>query len=140
MPPTVAAARMTISGLAFATHWRTGSWSRRSSSARSTVTGSTFSPARARLIARPNMPPWPAIQMRRFAEVAANRLLSMSDASNPPAHFHRNQIACHHFRHELRKRHLVLPAKFSKRLSGIPLKEIDLRRSEITRVDLDERA
>src|SRR5450631_866867 len=137
MPPTLAAARMITSGLARATHCRTASCSRRSTSRRSTLRISTSSLARRRRIAEPTMPRWPATQIRRlFPECAEG--LSMLQSSDPAAFLHHDQVAGDHFRDELWKSDGVLPAKFLERLAWIAEKEIDLRRTEIARIDLDE--
>src|SRR5579885_3016753 len=134
MPPTFAAARIITSGFCSARHLRTASCSRRSRSLRRTVRSSTSSRSRRRTIADPTMPRWPATQTRRFfpAESIAR--------SNPPALFHDGNIACHHFRNELRECNRMLPAKLFCRFRRIAEKDIDLSWTEIARIDFDKDA
>jgi hypothetical protein len=62
----------------------------------------------------------------------------MFQSSDPAAFLHHDQVAGDHFRDELWKSDGVLPAKFLERIAWIAEKEIDLRRTEIARIDLDE--
>src|SRR5271166_1767287 len=128
---------MITSGLARATHCRTASCSRRSTSRRSTVRISASSPSSRRMIAEPTMPRWPATQIRRLFPALAESW-SMQRSSDPATFLHDDQVARDHVRYELWKFDRVLPAKFLERLAGIAEKEIDLRRTKITRIDLDK--
>src|SRR5208337_124362 len=62
----------------------------------------------------------------------------MQCSSDPATFLHNDQVARDHVRYELWKFDRVLPAKFLERLAGIAEKEIDLRRTKITRIDLDK--
>jgi hypothetical protein len=62
----------------------------------------------------------------------------MKYSSDPAAFLHHGQVIRDHFRHQPRERNRVLPTEFFERLLRIAEKEIDLGRTKVTRIDLDE--
>src|ERR1700758_623563 len=76
------------------------------------------------------MPRWPAT--KTVLPFSSNGMLPIGNLSAGGL-----EIAGHHFLHELRKTRLRFPAQNLARLAGIADQDIDLRRSEICRVDAD---
>src|SRR3984885_12240796 len=131
MPPTFAAARNTACGRLAANHADTAAWSRKSISLRPTVSSSTSSVASRRTSAAPTMPPCPA----------TNTVLPFSSnvpaiGDLPPGDI---EIARDHFPDQLRKRRFRLPAELVARLGGIADQQIDFGRTEIGRIDPNQR-
>src|SRR5262249_20209590 len=128
MPPTLAAARNTTLGALLANQSNTAAWSRRSRSRRPAVSSSTSSCARRRTSALPTMPRWPAT--KTVFPFSSNGRLAIGDLALGDL-----QIARHHFLYELGKARLRLPAELLARLAGVADQQIDLRWTEIDRVD-----
>src|SRR5436309_7452543 len=122
MPPTLAAARNTASGLACASQRSTlarSVRSRRSRSSNSTLEPSDFS---RRTMAEPTMPRWPATKTRRSRRskgtsgLTAGLIVSIATDIFAPD---RLQIGFDHLAHEGIERHLVAPAELGPRLGRI---------------------
>src|SRR6266536_2971504 len=124
MPPTLAAAKNTTCGRLAANHLFTAAWSRKSTSLRGTVSGSTFSRTSRRIRADPTIPRWPATKTRLPSN--SNGILAIG---NLP--FGHQEVRCHHFLDELGERGLRRPAQFFARLAGIADQQIDLGRAEV---------
>src|SRR5258708_1496771 len=131
MPPTFAAARNTACGRLAANQPDTAAWSRRSISLRPAVSSSTSSVASRRTSAAPTMPRCPA----------TNTVLPFSSnvpaiGDLPPGDI---EIARDHFPDELRKRGFRCPAELVARLGGVADQQIDFGRTEIHRIDPNQR-
>jgi hypothetical protein len=88
--------------------------------------------------AEPTIPRWPATQSRGLLIPVAAEEFVMQPSSDSTAFLHHDQVARDHFRHELRKCRCVLPTEGLEGLAGIAEKKIDLRRTKVTRIDLDQ--
>src|SRR6516164_2495048 len=128
MPPTLAAARNTTCGVLLINQSNTAAWSRRSSSRRPTVTGSTFSCASRRTSAEPTMPRWPAT--RTVLPFNSNGVLAIGDLL--PGDL---KIASHHFLDQLGEAGFRFPPEFLPSLAGIADQDVDLGRAKIARID-----
>src|ERR1700761_1657028 len=122
MPPTVAAARKTVSGLLAAIHCSTSAWRDRSSPSRPAVRISQSSLARRRTMALPAIPRWPATQTFLPAREKTSATVA--------ALLHDPKVAFHHVAHQLRKTGLRLPAQHPPSLGRIALQEIHFGRPE----------
>src|SRR3954464_15823569 len=137
MPPTRAAARKTACGRALATQPKTASWSRKSTDMRSTLRISHFSLPRARMMAEPTIPLWPATQMRlparSYAELRIQETPGISRILGELPH--EPEILGQHLLDQGIETDLVSPAKLGCGLTRVPDQEIDFGRPEISRID-----
>src|SRR5882724_13444864 len=131
MPPTLAAAMNTTCGRLAANHLLTAACSRRSTSLRVSVSSSTFSCASLRTSAEPTMPRCPAT--KTVFPFSSNGVFAIDDLLSG-----RCEIARHHLPDEVREFGFRLPAELCPRLAGIADQEIDLRGTEIGRIDADD--
>src|SRR5690606_17177490 len=81
-------------------------------------------------------PLWPATNTRR--PVSGNRILLPVAVMALALFLHRFAVGVHHFAHQLAEAGLVLPPQPGARLGRVAEQEIDLGRTEIARVDLDQ--
>src|SRR5438045_326467 len=125
IPPTFAAARKTTCGRFALNQPETAAWSRRSSSRCATVRSSSTKAA-------PTIPRWPAT--KTDLPFRSNGIFAIGNL--PPGG---RKIARHHFLDELREARLRLPAELLARLAGIADQEIDFGRTEIRRIDANDR-
>src|SRR4051794_22859342 len=132
IPPTFAAARKTTCGRFAANQPETPAWSRKSSSRCATVSSSTPSRASRRTNAAPTIPRWPAT--KTDLPFRSNGIFAIGNL--PPGG---RKIARHHFLDELREARLRLPAELLARLAGIADQEVDFGRTEIRRIDANDR-
>src|SRR5689334_2969205 len=138
MPPTFAARWTTTA--APSTAARVCAGSRRSWSAERTIrTPAPRSPSRA-VTARPRNPAPPVtttgLPLQNSAE-GSDTALTDAYAAAGELVLERFQIRVAHDLHQLRERHRRLPAKLLVRLGVVTTERVDLRRPEISRVDLD---
>src|ERR1700722_8824286 len=118
MPPTLAAARNTASGLACASQPSTLARSVRSSWPRSAIRTVEPSDASRRTMAEPTMPPCPATNTRpprnsKGIGLIAGLIISVATDSFASD---RLEIGINHLAHERVERHLVVPAELGPRL------------------------
>src|SRR5436189_2743683 len=132
IPPTLAAARKTACGRFAANQPETPAWSRRSISWRARVSSSTSSRASRRTSAAPTIPRWPAT--KTDLPFRSNGIFAIGNL--PPGDC---EIAGHHFLDELREACFRLPAKLLARLAGVSDREVDFGRTEIRRIDANDR-
>src|SRR5262249_13897256 len=134
MPPTVAAATMTMSARFAASQSSTGCWRRRSTSSRPAVRSSQPSRTSRRSSAPPTMPRWPATKIRlpaswKGSATAEGALMLLS---------HAHQIGSHHLPDKVLEAGLVAPAELGPGLGRVAMQIVDLGRAEIARIDRDQ--